>query len=108
MTKKSLKDPTSNKTVRFTDNSAKEHESEPDFYPKDQSTKPLMLDPVGAPYSQMGELTGLDFGDSEESDEEWAMMVALSDELDSMEENALEAHMLIEDEAVAGDLNDDR
>lgn len=46
---KTLVDPESEKVVRFTDNSAKDG----DFYPQDQTPKPLFLGPSGEPYIYM-------------------------------------------------------
>ena len=59
-------DPENEKTVRFTDNSAKES----DFYPEDQTPKPLFLDPAGAPYALLDEVGGFQLGQDEASDEQ--------------------------------------
>ncbi len=88
----------SSKTVRFTDNSAKTDGKEPDFYPEDQSDKPLDLDPAGVPYTQLEALGYSEYGDSAESDAEWEAALPYMDGLD--------AHILIED--MAGVSNDDR
>lgn len=79
-------DPHTNLEVRFTDNGLKDG----DFYPDDQTPKPLILNPAGAPYSELAELDIPDDGE-----EDWSV------------EDALDAHMLIEDEAFAGDVNGD-
>ena len=42
----------SGKPIRKTDNRAKND----DFYPSDQTPKPLFLDPYGAPYRELEEL----------------------------------------------------
>lgn len=91
-------DPHSKLKVRFTDNSAKTDGKEPDFYPEDQSDKPLDLDPAGVPYTQLEVLGYSEYGDGAETDAEWEEALPYMDGLD--------AHILNED--MAGVSNDDR
>lgn len=57
-------DPHTNLEVRFTENDLKDE----DFYPEDQTPKPLILNPAGVPYSQLSELDIPDDGEEEPVD----------------------------------------
>lgn len=57
-------DPMSDNVVRFTENGLKDE----DFYPDDQTPKPLFLNPAGVPYSMLNELDIPDDGEEEPVD----------------------------------------
>ena len=87
---KIVEDPENGKKVRFTDNSAKKEAG--DFYPEDQTPKPLILDPAGAPYSEVRELNGYVLGQNAATDlnamrdhRAWATQQAISAYLDAKE-----------------------
>lgn len=87
---KVVEDPENGKKVRFTDNSAKAEAG--DFYPEDQTPKPLILDPAGAPYSEWRELDGYEIGQNLNTDlnairdhRTWAMQEVLGAYLDAKE-----------------------
>lgn len=87
---KVVTDPGNSMKVRFTDNSAKVQEG--DFYPKDQTPKPLILDPAGAPYSEWKELDGYEIGQNSNTDlnamrdhRAWAAQEAINAYLDAKE-----------------------
>lgn len=58
-------DPHTNLEVRFTENGLKDE----DFYPEDQTPKPLILNAAGVPYSQLNELDISDDGEEDEVDD---------------------------------------
>ena len=58
-------DPHTSLEVRFTENGLKDG----DFYPDDQTPKPLFLNPAGVPYSMLEELGVPDDGEEDAVDD---------------------------------------
>lgn len=58
-------DPHTSLEVRFTENGLKDE----DFYPDDQTAKPLFLNPAGVPYSMLNELDIPDDGEEDAVDD---------------------------------------